>query len=64
MLIFFLINENICTPLGDVMKESAQIALNWIRSNDHRVSDISYGVNAEVVMCHFCIVWFTVWSTG
>ena len=26
------------TYTGDVMKESAQIALNWIRSNDHRVS--------------------------
>ena len=26
--------------VGDVMKESAQIALNWIRSNDHRVSEI------------------------
>ena len=31
------------------MKESAQIALNWIRSNDHRVSDISHGVIAEVI---------------
>lgn len=29
----------ISCALGDVMKESAQIALNWIRSNDQRVSE-------------------------
>ena len=32
----------VCTYVGDVMKESAQIALNWIRSNDYRVSGIFY----------------------
>ena len=34
------------------MKESAQIALNWIRSNDHRVSEItSYIYIATVYVC-------------
>lgn len=37
--------------LGDVMKESAQIALNWIRSNDQQVSEC----HCIVTQLHECV---------
>ena len=36
------------TSTGDVMKESAQIGLNWLRSNASKVSPISYKVFCKV----------------
>ncbi len=34
--------------LGDVMKESANLALNWVRSNSLKVSSIFAEMNATV----------------
>ena len=49
--------------LGDVMKESAQIGINWIRAHATEVANLDENLDKDKILKYICVREKQVWPT-